>query len=112
MAKVDIPGARRLSAKAKETWVEQTSPEQLPNFRQVMFNTVHEYCFFICTLSSCEGCQVVKLRSWVANVKDLPQNMGVPVIRDLNLKSLDKLEAKVKPIVVERSDAPAESQPE
>lgn len=110
MAKTDIPGARRLSAKAKETWVEQTAPDQLPNFRQVMFNTVHEYCFFICTQSACDGCNVVKLRSWVANLKDLPQNMGVPVVRDLNLKSLEKLESKVKPIVVERSDAPAEGQ--
>lgn len=106
MAKTDIPGARRLSAKAKETWHEQTAAEQMPNFRQVMFNVIHEYCFFLCTQSACDGCNVVKLRSWVANMKDLPQNLGVPAVRDLNIKSLDKVEAKVKPITVERSDGP------
>jgi hypothetical protein len=103
----DIPGARRLSAKAKETWLEQTTTEQLPNFRQVMFNVVHEYCFFICTQPVCDGCNVVKMRSWLANLKELPQNMGVPVVRDLNVKSLGKAESKVKPIEVERSEGGA-----
>jgi hypothetical protein len=106
MAKSDIPGARRLSAKAKEVWLENTTAEQLPNFRQVVFNVVHEYCFFICTQAACDGCNVAKMRSWVANVKELPQNMSVPVIRDLNVKSLKKAESKIKPITVERSDAP------
>ncbi len=56
----------------------------------------------------------MKLRAWVASVKELPQNMGVPVVRDLNIKGLQKAEGKRKPIEVERSDAPEPqtSQPE
>jgi len=101
MAKSDVPGARHLSAKAKEVWLEQTTPEQLPHFRQVIYNMVHEYCFWMCGQPKCDGCAVVKLRSWVANVKALPQSFSTPVIREMEPEELEKLESETKRMVVE-----------
>lgn len=106
MAKAEIPGSRRLSARAKEMWDDVTKPENVQNSRQVVFNLVHNYCFFLCQQPSCDGCNVVKLRSWVSNMKEVPQNIGVPVIRELDVKALEKAEDKVPSVEVKSADVP------
>ena len=101
MAKREIPGARHLSAKAKKIWKENTSEDNLPHFRQVCFNMVHEYCFFVCRESSCEACKVSSLRSWMSSLKALPQNLKIPLVRELDVVALSVAEDNSPGIEVE-----------
>lgn len=107
-SKHDVPGARHLSSKAKELWRAATTSEAIPHTRQVVYNIVHEFCFAVCRKPSCDGCQVVNLRSWLAGMKDLPSNLGTPVIREID-KKLSKKEAACPEIDTRRFDGTSEA---
>lgn len=88
-----VPGSHHLSSQAKRMWDFTTSPKEISHFRKVSYNSIHEYCFFICAQPSCDGCQVVKLKSWMAGLKKMPSTVdGTPVIRNLDTKRLKDLE--------------------
>ena len=105
MSNTEIPGSRHLSAKAKKIWREYTSEENLPHFRQVVFNVIHEYCFFICHEAACEGCKVAELRSWLSSLKVLPQSVSIPVVRELDQSKVEAAESEAPYIEVEKSNA-------
>ena len=92
-----VPGSHHLSSQARRMWDFTTSPKELPHFRKVCYNTIHEFCHFVCKQPSCEGCQVLKLKAWAASMKKLPSTMeGTPVIRDLDWEQQAVLEAKAE----------------
>ena len=107
MSKKDIPGARHLSSKAKKLWAEGTTEDNLPHFRGACYNLVHTYCFFMCRETTCEGCKVADVRSWLSSLKAIPQaGEGTPVVKEFI--GLEEEESNAPVYEVDSYDADSE----